>query len=46
MSQTTDKLLSTTKLAKQLGIPGRDLFNKLSDLGWISRDGGELGPDI
>lgn len=29
--------LTTTNLSTELDIPGRELFSKLKDLGWIKR---------
>ncbi len=37
--KSDDGLVSTSKLAKQLGISSRDLFAKLEELGWIARQG-------
>ncbi|MDP6631789.1 MAG: glycerol kinase [Kiritimatiellia bacterium] len=37
--QADDGLLSTSKLAKHLGISSRDLFAKFEELGWITGEG-------
>lgn len=37
MNRTKARRLSTTQLARHLGLPNRDLFSLLKDMGWIKR---------